>query len=211
MSQDESNPSGIKSDQSSIGIGLVIVLILVVVGISWGLGQKLKPIPQAGKIDAPISPTIAPEKEVAKVSPPEKETRETPPPVKNEAVPPKVEKKPGEVPSKPKPPVSAVPDPYKIRNLTLKNVDGKVIYRGEMDLRPEIARIKEGEKLPFSHDGTIFQNREGRLPKKGEGYYREWVVLTPGQSGPGPQRIITGKGGEMYYTFDHYRTFQKLP
>jgi filamentous hemagglutinin len=32
-------------------------------------------------------------------------------------------------------------------------------------------------------------------------------VPTPGVSGPGPQRIVTGKNGEMYYTPDHYDTF----
>jgi filamentous hemagglutinin len=28
--------------------------------------------------------------------------------------------------------------------------------------------------------------------------------------GPGPQRIVTGKSGEAYYTHDHYDTFRKI-
>lgn len=39
------------------------------------------------------------------------------------------------------------------------------------------------------------------------GYYTEYVHPTPGILGPGPQRIVVGQGGEMYYTADHYKTF----
>ncbi|WP_175181505.1 ribonuclease domain-containing protein [Achromobacter aegrifaciens] len=34
--------------------------------------------------------------------------------------------------------------------------------------------------------------------------------LLPGIAGPGPQRIVVGKGGEMYYTADHYKTFIQI-
>lgn len=35
----------------------------------------------------------------------------------------------------------------------------------------------------FRQDGTIFRNREGRLPKKlDRTYYTEWTVSTPGLS-----------------------------
>lgn len=106
--------------------------------------------------------------------------------------------------------------PLVIRSLSLKDQDGKVVYRGDIDLRPTVERIVAGRKLRFSNDGSTFQNREGRLPRKPSGYYREWVVPTPGEDGPGPQRIVTGdhvdeKPGEFWYTPDHYRTFQRLP
>jgi filamentous hemagglutinin len=29
-------------------------------------------------------------------------------------------------------------------------------------------------------------------------------------SGAGPQRIVSGQGGELYYTPDHYKTFIPL-
>lgn len=35
----------------------------------------------------------------------------------------------------------------------------------------------------------------------------EYVHPTPGVDGPGPQRIVVGKCGEMYYTADHYEAF----
>ncbi|MCE9607178.1 MAG: hypothetical protein K8U03_20015 [Planctomycetia bacterium] len=98
-----------------------------------------------------------------------------------------------------------------MRNLSLRDQDGRVVYRGDIDLRPVLERIDSGRRLRFSHDGSTFQNREGRLPKHPAGYYQEWVVPTPGEDGPGPQRIVTGAQGEVWYTHDHYRSFQRIP
>lgn len=118
--------------------------------------------------------------------------------------------------AKPKPsaaaPATAATDSSRlvIRNVSLRDQDNRVIYRGDIDLRPTLERIDAGKKLRFSHDGSVFQNREGRLPSQSSGYYREWVVPTPGEDGPGPQRIVTGSAGEAWYTADHYRTFQRI-
>jgi ribonuclease T1 len=68
--------------------------------------------------------------------------------------------------------------------------------------------IQHGGGLKYRQDGTVFTNREGRLPVKPHGYYREYTVATPGLIDRGPRRIITGQDGELYYTPDHYRTFQ---
>lgn len=73
-----------------------------------------------------------------------------------------------------------------------------------------LARIARGESHPHRNDGTVFQNREGLLPKQSPGYYREFVVPTEGQK-VGPQRVVIGKGGEVYYTADHYRSFVRVP
>ena len=97
------------------------------------------------------------------------------------------------------------------RNVTLRDQDGEVIYRGEIDLGPSLERVAAGRKLRFSNDGTKFQNREGRLPRKPSGYYEEWVVPTPGESGPGPQRLVVGADGDVWYTPDHYRSFERIP
>lgn len=75
------------------------------------------------------------------------------------------------------------------------------------DLQPRLNRIKAGGKLPHRNDGAVFKNREGLLPNKPPGYYREYVHPTPGISGPGAQRVVAGQGGEVYYTPDHYNTF----
>jgi len=78
------------------------------------------------------------------------------------------------------------------------------------DIGATLERIRRGERLDFSHDGSIFENRERRLPKRPAGYYREYVHPTQVLDGPGPQRIVVGKQGETYYTADHYRTFQRI-
>ncbi len=74
-----------------------------------------------------------------------------------------------------------------------------------------LERVRAGQSFPHRNDGSTFQNREGLLPIKPDGYYREWVHPTPGIAGPGQQRVVTGQGGEVYYTPDHYRTFIPLP
>ena len=118
--------------------------------------------------------------------------------------------------SKPTPQVAPRPppptaDPLVIEGLSLRDSSGRTIYRGQIDLAPTIERIAAGRRLRFPNDGTTFQNRENRLPRRPPGYYREWVVPTPKEPGPGPQRLITGEEGEVWYTHDHYRSFRRLP
>ncbi|NJO34682.1 MAG: guanyl-specific ribonuclease Sa [Rhodospirillales bacterium] len=81
---------------------------------------------------------------------------------------------------------------------------------GLVNVRSTIDRIKAGEKFPHRNDGSVFQDREGLLPKQSQGYYREYVHPTPGVNGPGAQRVIQGQNGELYYSPDHYRTFVPL-
>jgi len=67
--------------------------------------------------------------------------------------------------------------------------------------------IADGGPFPFDRDGITFQNRERLLPQKPRGYYREYTVITPGESDRGARRIIAGEDGELYYTADHYDSF----
>jgi ribonuclease T1 len=97
-----------------------------------------------------------------------------------------------------------------IKNIQVRNTDGKVVYQGNVDVSQTLERIEAKEHLRFPNDGVVFENRERRLPIKAAGYYREWVHPTPKIDGPGPQRIVTGKEGEIFYTHDHYRTFKPL-
>jgi ribonuclease T1 len=82
------------------------------------------------------------------------------------------------------------------------------------DLPPEaretVVLIRAGGPFPYSRDGVAFGNRQGLLPKQPRGYYREYTVRTPGVRDRGPRRIVAGKGGEYYYTEDHYRTFKRI-
>jgi ribonuclease T1 len=70
-----------------------------------------------------------------------------------------------------------------------------------------VAAIDAGGPFAFRQDGATFENREGLLPDRPAGYYREFTVATPGIGGRGPRRIIAGEGGEMYWTSDHYASF----
>jgi ribonuclease T1 len=70
--------------------------------------------------------------------------------------------------------------------------------------------IEAGGPFPYAKDGSEFGNREGLLPQKGPGYYREYTVDTPGSPDRGARRIVAGRNGEFYYTRDHYRSFVRL-
>ena len=78
------------------------------------------------------------------------------------------------------------------------------------EARTTIALIRKGGPFPYAKDGAIFGNREGMLPKQIRGYYREYTVKTPGVRTRGARRIIWGKGGEFYYTEDHYNHFLRV-
>jgi ribonuclease T1 len=70
--------------------------------------------------------------------------------------------------------------------------------------------IKKGGPYCNRKDGSVFSNREHRLPPHSRGYYHEYTVPTPGARTRGARRIIGGQGGEYYYTDDHYRTFRSI-
>lgn len=97
----------------------------------------------------------------------------------------------------------------KLENQTIRDF-GKVVYKGTIDLQPTLDRIARGERNTHRNDGSTFGNRERRLPQKPSGYYTEYVHPTKGINGPGPQRVIVGKGGDIWYTPDHYETFKKI-
>ncbi|THF63632.1 ribonuclease [Pseudothauera nasutitermitis] len=75
-----------------------------------------------------------------------------------------------------------------------------------------LALIDAGGPFPYRKDGTVFQNREGLLPERPRGYYREYTVPTPGARDRGARRIVTGgRPPEVYYyTADHYRSFRRI-
>lgn len=86
-----------------------------------------------------------------------------------------------------------------------------------VDLSATLRRIAGGKSLAeaglpnHAGDGTVFLNLTDRsagrrpLPDKPRGYYVEYVH--PPRNGvrwPGPERLIVGRGGEAYYSPDHY-------
>ena len=103
-----------------------------------------------------------------------------------------------------------------IDNVNVVDIKTGERFTGTVDLKPTLDRIISGEKYPHRNDGSIFQNRPDKLtgktglPPQPLGYYKEYVHPTPNIQGPGPQRIITGEKGEIYYTNDHYKTFIRI-
>ncbi|MEH2237533.1 ribonuclease domain-containing protein [Nostoc sp.] len=87
----------------------------------------------------------------------------------------------------------------------------------QVDLRklpPEVQTtinlISIGGAYPHIKDGVVFKNLEGLLPPQPRGYYREYTVPTPGATDRGSRRLITGQNDEIYYTDDHYNSFQEV-
>lgn len=76
--------------------------------------------------------------------------------------------------------------------------------------RDVLALIDKGGPYPYRQDGTVFGNFERILPKQKRGYYHEYTVRTPGERDRGARRIVTGEGGEFFYTDDHYQTFKAV-
>jgi guanyl-specific ribonuclease Sa len=72
--------------------------------------------------------------------------------------------------------------------------------------------IERGGPFRYDRDGSVFQNRERRLPERPRGYYREYTVGTPGAHDRGARRIVSGGDPPevYYYTDDHYRSFRRI-
>lgn len=82
---------------------------------------------------------------------------------------------------------------------------------GELrEVRAALGPIAAGGPFPYRKDGTEFRNRERRLPRQPSGYYREYTVETPGEDDRGARRLVQGRGGETWYTRDHYRSFTRI-
>ncbi|MCZ9293399.1 ribonuclease domain-containing protein [Corynebacterium meitnerae] len=77
--------------------------------------------------------------------------------------------------------------------------------------------IHSNSPLPYpATDGGHFGNYENELPQEHSNYYREYTVPTPGRTGRGERRLVTGGGTPQdpdvyYYTWDHYESFCEIP
>ena len=78
------------------------------------------------------------------------------------------------------------------------------------EARQTVRLIGKGGPFPYERDGVVFGNFEQLLPRRERGYYREYTVPTPALNHRGARRMVVGRGGELYYTDDHYRTFRQV-
>ncbi|MEY4530376.1 MAG: hypothetical protein RLZZ156_1097 [Deinococcota bacterium] len=97
-----------------------------------------------------------------------------------------------------------------VKNQRIIDQNGKLVFVGDVDLAPTLARIARGERDSHPNDGSVHRNREKKLPLQSDNYYLEYVVRTPNLRGVGPQRVVLGKNKEIFYTPNHYQTFLKL-
>jgi ribonuclease T1 len=90
--------------------------------------------------------------------------------------------------------------------------DLEIVARSELpaEALDTLADIASGGPYDFSRDDSVFQNREGILPDRQQGHYREYTVITTGSDDRGARRIVAGSDGELYYTCDHYGSFREI-
>ncbi len=88
--------------------------------------------------------------------------------------------------------------------------DGAIVRTDELpaEALKTLALIAAGGPYPYDQDGSTFQNREGILPHRSSGYYREYTVDTPGSPDRGARRLVVGDDTAAYYTDDHYDSFR---
>jgi ribonuclease T1 len=108
--------------------------------------------------------------------------------------------------------VVAAASPTALRAAPAPALAAESVSVGELprEARATLALIEKGGPYPYAKDGAIFGNREAQLPRQKRGYYREYTVKTPGERTRGARRIISGAGGELYYTDDHYNHFRRI-
>lgn len=108
----------------------------------------------------------------------------------------------------PSPPLASLPAIHSRTPVTLPTVS---IHRLPPEVQTTVRLIQRGGPFPYRKDGTVFGNREKRLPTAQRGYYREYTVPTPGASNRGARRLVVGGNNEIYYyTGDHYQSFVRV-
>src|SRR3954447_13275767 len=71
--------------------------------------------------------------------------------------------------------------------------------------------IRRGQLPPNVTGGKVSENRDGDLPGRPDGYYREYDVEPTGSgAGRGTYRLVLGGGSDVYVTGNHYRDFRQI-
>ena len=88
--------------------------------------------------------------------------------------------------------------------------EGGTIARGALprEALETLQLVVAGGPYPYRQDHGVFGNREGLLPDRPSGTYREYTVETPGSPARGARRMVIASGRDVYYTEDHYASFR---
>lgn len=70
--------------------------------------------------------------------------------------------------------------------------------------------IEDGGPYVCEKDGSTFANYEGVLPGRERGYYAEFTVIDDCSRNRGALRIVAGDEGELFWTDDHYASFDRV-
>lgn len=89
-----------------------------------------------------------------------------------------------------------------------------VLLKCRPEVQQTISNINRG-RFTYDQDDQTFSNRERFLPSATTGTYREYTVVSPGDSTRGAHRIITSGPPDrqarafldLYYTDDHYASY----
>ncbi len=123
-------------------------------------------------------------------------------------------KRPAPVPVPPTPTPAPPPTTKPGSTVTAVKATFNVEFIRDTDERAAVVEVIEaidaGGPFRYRKDGSTWENRERRLPKRPFGYYHEYTVDTPGSDDRGARRLIAGDQHELYYTRDHYGSFTNV-
>ena len=93
--------------------------------------------------------------------------------------------------------------------------DGKFAFCGAQSEAEKLGwQSNKGNLWDVAYGSSIggdrFGNREGLLPKASGRQYYECDIDTNGKNSRGAKRIVFSNDGLIYYTDDHYESFQLL-
>ena len=77
-------------------------------------------------------------------------------------------------------------------------------------VKPANEELHTSKPLREHLQRALFQNREGLLPKKAGRTWTECDINTWGRSQRGAERIVFSNDGLVYYTANHYASFELL-
>ncbi len=83
-------------------------------------------------------------------------------------------------------------------------------YNTKQETNGQFGSYFKAMKAGYRVGGDTFRNREGLLPNKNGRTFQEADIVAEGKTERGAYRIVFSNDGLVYYTHDHYRSFELL-